>query len=52
MAEVSETSTQASAINKIPILEADNWTIFYRRAKEFLILSGYDNLLEDDEGEP
>jgi Reverse transcriptase (RNA-dependent DNA polymerase)/gag-polypeptide of LTR copia-type len=53
---MSETTTeltpQNSALNRVPILEADNWSIFNRRAREFLILAGYDDLLEDDDGVP
>src|SRR5271156_5862070 len=48
----TELTSQNSALNRVPILEADNWSIFNRRAREFLILAGYDDLLEDDDGVP
>ena len=48
----SELTSHNSALNRVPILEAHNWSIFNRRAREFLILAGYDDLLEDDDGAP
>jgi hypothetical protein len=48
----TELTSQNSALNRVPILEADNWSIFNRRAREFLILACYDDLLEDDDGVP
>jgi hypothetical protein len=43
---------QNSALNKVPFLESHNWQVFNRRAIEYLILSGYDDLLEADDGVP
>jgi hypothetical protein len=55
---ITEFTSQNSALNRVPILKADNWfifnrrVIFNRRARGFLILAGYDDLLEEDDREP
>ena len=34
------------SLSQVPILEADNWAEFNRRANEWLVLAGYDDLLD------
>ena len=43
---------QYSVLNKVPLLESHNWQVFNRRAREYLILAGYDDLLETNNGVP
>jgi hypothetical protein len=39
--------TSATSLEKIPVLDSHNWAEFKRRAGEWLVLSGYDDILED-----
>lgn len=39
--------TSATSLDKIPVLDSHNWAEFKRRAGEWLVLSGYDDILED-----
>jgi hypothetical protein len=35
-------------LEHIPLLEWNNWAEFHRRAREWLILAGYDDVLENE----
>ncbi len=39
--------TSATSLEKSPVLDSHNWAEFKRRAGEWLVLSGYDDILED-----
>ncbi len=49
---MTERGANKDALNKISILESNNWQEFKRRANEFIILSGYEDLREEGSGEP
>lgn len=40
-----------SALERVPILESDNWAEFHRRAEEYIILAGYDDVYNDEQPE-